>query len=115
MADTRADAYQKRLAGLFAQSAASVTVTRGGVDHTSSCFYEPMDNNTANLYFDGNEEVGLVRPALMLWLQASAEVLVGDVFTYDILTRPGGDLYTVRKLYYFRQGTTPLVLLALCD
>jgi hypothetical protein len=115
MADNRAAAYARRLSGLFAQSAMSLTVIRAGVNHVINCFPEPLDNNTISLYFDGNESVGLVHPGLMLWVEASADVQVDDVFYYPLDMRPGGDLYTVRKQHVFLQGTTPLVLLAVCD
>ena len=115
MADARAGAYARRVAGLFAQSACSLAVLRGGDSHTVQCFFEPMDQGTIGLYFDGNESVGLVHPALMVWTQNAADIQVDDVFYLDDLNRPGGSLYTVRKVQFFRQGDTPLVMLALCD
>ena len=115
MADTRAAAYQRRLAGLFAQSACTLTVTRAGADHSALCFFEPMDQGTIGIYFDGNESVGLLHPALMVWTQNAADIQVNDVFFYDAPNRPGGSLYTARKVQFFRQGETPLVMLALCD
>jgi hypothetical protein len=115
MADGRAVAYGRRIAGLFAQSACTLTVIRAGVNHTVSCFVEPLDNQTISLYFDGNESVGLLHPGLMLWVQAGGDVQVNDIFFYPLDMRPGGDLYTVRKQHVFLQGDTPLLLLAVCD
>ena len=115
MADLRAAAYAKRVAGLFTQSACALTVTRAGVDHGVRCFFHPLDNSTTGIYFDGNETVGLLRPGLMVWTQNTADIQVGDLFYHDAGNRPGGDLYTVRKVQFFRQGDTPLLMLALCD
>ncbi len=115
MADARAGAYAKRIAGLFERSAAALTVTRAGVDHTAHGFFQPLDPTASNLYFDGNESVGLLRPGLMVWLNIAADVQVDDVFVHDAGNRPGGDLYTVRKRQFFREGDTPLLMLALCD
>ena len=39
MADARAAAYARRVAGLFAQSACTLTVTRAGADHDVRCFF----------------------------------------------------------------------------
>ena len=115
MADLRAAAYQKRVAGLFAQSACSLTVTRSGADHVVPCFFAPLDNQTIGTYFDGNEAVGLLHPGLMVWAQITADIQVNDLFYHDAGNRPGGDLFTVRKVQFFRQGDTPLLLLAVCD
>ncbi len=115
MADARAAAYAKRVAGLFAQSAATLTVTRSGSSHEVRCFFQPMDNQTVSLYFDGNESVGLLRPGLMVWTQITADIQPNDLFYHDAPNRPGGDLYTVRKVQFFRQGDTPLLVLAVCD
>lgn len=115
MADNRAAAYARRLAGLFEQSATSLIIIRAGLSHSVSCFVEPLDNQTISLYFDGNEAVGLVHPGLMLWVQATGDVQVNDLFYYPLDLRPNGDLYVVRKQHVFLQGTTPLLLLAVCD
>ena len=115
MADTRAAAYARRVAGLFGQGAATLTVTRAGNDHSVRCFFQPMDNQKVSLYFDGNEAVGLLKPGLMVWTQNAADLKVNDVFYHDAGNRPGGDLFTVRKVQFFRHGDTPLLMLALCD
>lgn len=115
MADARAAAYAKRVAGLFAQSAATLTVQRSGDSHDVRCFFQPMDNSTIGLYFDGNEAVALLHPGLMVWTQNTADIQVNDLFYHDVLNRPGGNLFTVRKVQFFRQGDTPLMMLALCD
>ena len=115
MADLRAAAYGKRVAGLFAQSASTLTVSRAGASHDVRCFFHPLDNSTTGIYFDGNEAVGLLRPGLMVWTQNTADLQPNDLFYHDAPNRPGGDLYTVRKVQFFRQGDTPLLMLALCD
>jgi hypothetical protein len=115
MADNRAAAYQRRLSGLFAQSATSLIVLRAGLSHSIACFVQPLDNQTISLYFDGNEAVGLVHPGLMLWVQASEDLQVDDLFYYPLDLRSYAPIYTVRKQHVFLQGTTPLVLLAVCD
>ena len=115
MADTRAAAYAKRVAGLFAQSACSLTITRSGNSHDIQCFFAPLDNQTIGTYFDGNEAVGLLHPGLMVWTQGTADIQPNDLFYHDAPNRPGGDLYTVRKVQFFRQGDTPLLVLAVCD
>ena len=115
MVNARAAAYARRVAGLFAQSACTQTVIRAGISHDVQCFFEPMDNGTIGTYFDGNESVGLLHPGLMVWTQNTADIQVNDLFYYDAANRPGGGLYTVRKVQFFRQGDTPLLMLALCD
>lgn len=115
MADARAAAYAKRVAGLFAQSAGTLTIMRAGNSHDIQCFFEPLDNQTIGPYFDGNEAVGLLHPGLMVWTQTGADIQPNDLFYHDVLNRPGGSLFTVRKVQFFRQGDTPLLVLAVCD
>ena len=67
---------------------------------------------TAGTYFDANESVGLLRPALSPVHGRRAvptRRAPNDVFFRD------GRLWTVRKTQFFRLGDTPLLLLALCD
>ncbi len=60
-----------------------------------------MDSGTAATYFDANETVGLLRPALSLYLDGSLAdpPLVNDIYFRD------GRLWTVRKTQTFRLGT----------
>ena len=115
MTDLRAAAYARRVAGLFEQSSATLTVSRAGVTHDVRCFYHPLDNTTSGIYFDGNEAVGLLRPGLMVWTRNVGDIVVNDLFYHDAPNRPGGSLFTVRKVQFFRQGDTPLLILGLCD
>ena len=110
MADAKAIAYGRRIRAMFAGSAEGFTLERAGDGSGRRGFFAPMDNGTTSVYFDANEAVGLVKPALMGWLEGDGEApQEGDIFTRD------GRLWTVRKVQAFRQGGTVLVYLMLCD
>ncbi|MGI4789614.1 MAG: hypothetical protein ACRYFS_12275 [Janthinobacterium lividum] len=70
-----------------------------------------MDSPTLGTYFDGNESVSLVHPALSLYADGAVTdpPAANDVFFRD------GRLWTIRKTQIFRLINTPVLILALCD
>ena len=105
-----APAYARRLGALFARAGESLTLSRAGTDLPRTGLFAPLDNGAAGAYFDANESVGLLKPALMLYTEGTADPpQAGDVFTRD------GRLWTVRKVQVFRVAGTALLTLALCD
>lgn len=111
MSDALAQARLRRVAALFGRYGEAATLVRGGVNRSLTVLCAPLDPATAGTYFDANESVGLLRPALSLYLDAAQPnpPLADDVFFRD------GRLWTVRKTQTFRLGNTPLLILALCD
>ena len=114
---TAADAgHGRRVSALFARHGEAFTLIRSGVNQPRVGLFAPMDGATAGTYFDANELVGLLRPALSLYLDGSPSSasgadppVAGDVFFRD------GRLWTIRKTQFFRLGETPLLIQALCD
>ena len=108
---SQAQAYGRRIGALFARAGEGFDLTRAGVTAPRVGLFAPMDNGTAGLYFDANEAVGLVKPALMVYLDGADPDPPGggDIFFRD------GRLWTVRKVQVFRLAGTALLVLGLCD
>ncbi len=104
-------AHARRVSALFARYGEAFTLIRAGANRPGLGLFAPMDGQTAGTYFDANESVGLLRPALSLYGDGGQPdpPLPGDVFFRD------GRLWTVRKTHLFRLGSAPLLVLALCD
>lgn len=111
MSDWQEGARQRRVAALMTRYGESLTLVRAGVNLPLQGLCAPMDGGTAGTYFDANESVGLLRPALSLYVDGvqANQPTANDVFFRD------GRLWTVRKTVTFRLGDTPMLLLALCD
>ncbi len=111
MSDAQAQGHLSRIAALFRRHGEAFTLTRAGESHALQGLFAPMDGQAAGTYFDADESVGLLRPALSLYLDGGQTTLpqANDVYTRD------GRLWTVRKTQVFRLGDTPLLILALCD
>ena len=111
MTDWPDRARSRRVSALFARYGEALTLVRGGVNHPVRGLCAPTDGAEAGAYYDANESVGLLRPALSLYVDGGSAdpPLPNDVFFRD------GRLWTVRKTFAFRLGDTPLLLLALCD
>ena len=111
MTDLPADARARRVSALFARYGETWTRIRAGVNHSQLGLFTPMDGQTLGTYFDGNESVGLLRPALALYSDGADTdpPAANDLFYQD------GRLWTIRKTQVFRLGNTPLLILALCD
>jgi len=103
--------HQKRVTALFALYGETLSVQRSGTGRDVVCVTVPMDGGTTGTYFDANEAVGLIRPALTLYVPGTEPdpPTVDDVFFRD------GRLYTVRKAHVFRQADVPVLMVALCD
>ena len=111
MALSAAQAYARRVSALFGRFGEPFELIRSGVNHDCRGLFVPMDNSVTSIYFDANESVGLLKPALTLYVDGSNgdPPLANDVFFRD------GRLWTVRKVAFFRYGGTTLVILGLCD
>lgn len=104
-------ARARRVSALFAGAGEDFLLIRSGENRPHRGLFAPLDGPTAGTYFDANESVGLLRPALSLYLDGASSdpPVAGDVFFRD------GRLWTVRKTHFFRLGNAPLLILALCD
>ncbi len=111
MTDILAAARARRVSALFMRYGETWTRIRAGVNHPQRGLFTPMDGPTLGTYFDGNESVGLLRPALALYCDGADPdpPVANDLFYRD------GRLWTIRKTQVFRLVSTPLLILALCD
>ena len=111
MTDVLAAARTRRVSALFDSYGETWTRLRAGDSRTQLGVFGPMDGPTLGVYFDGNESVALLHPALALYADGADPdpPAAGDLFYRD------GRLWTVRKTQVFRWGSTPLLVLALCD
>lgn len=111
MTDILAAARTRRVSALFASYGETWTRIRAGISHSQLGLFTPMDGPTLGTYFDGNESVGLVHPALALYSDGADP----DPPAADDLFYRDGRLWTIRKTQVFRLVSTPLLILALCD
>ena len=111
MSDLLALSRARRVSALFVRYGETFTLTRAGVSRSRLGVFTPLDGPATGTYFDGNESVGLLRPALSLYCDGSDPdpPAVNDLFFRD------GRLWTIRKTQIFRLVSTPLLVLALCD
>jgi hypothetical protein len=111
MTDVLAQARARRVTALFTRYGETFTLTTAEVNRSQIGLFTPMDGPTLGTYFDGNESVGLLRPALSLYSDGAQTdpPAANDVFSRD------GRLWTIRKTYIFRLVNTPVLILALCD
>ena len=111
MSDLTTAAHGRRVSALFVRYGEAFTFIRAGMNHSGTGLFAAMDSQTTASYFDANESVGLLRPALSLYVDGALTdpPIANDVFFRD------GRLWTIRKTQTFRQGDTPLLILALCD
>ena len=111
MTDFLAVSRSRRVSALFVRYGEGYTLTRAGVSRGRLGMFALLDGPATGTYFDGNESVGLLRPALSLSSDGADPdpPAVGDLFFRD------GRLWTVRKTHLFRLAGTPLLALALCD
>lgn len=111
MTDELAVSRARRVSALFARYGETFTLTRAGASRSYVGVFAPLDAGATGTYFDGNETVGLLRPALSLYADGADPdpPSVNDLFYRD------GRLWTVRKTQIFRLVSTPLLVLALCD
>jgi hypothetical protein len=111
MTDGLAVSRARRVSALFARYGETFTLIRAGVNHPGLGVFAPLDAGATGTYFDGNETVGLLRPALSLYSDGADPnpPALNDLFYRD------GRLWTVRKTQVFRLVSTPLLVLALCD
>lgn len=111
MTDLLAVSRARRVSALFARYGETFTLLRAGVNYPGVGLFAPLDAGATGTYFDGNETVGLLRPALSLYADGADPnaPAAGDLFYRD------GRQWTVRKTQIFRWVSTPLLVLALCD
>ena len=109
MTDLLAVSRARRVSALFTRYGETFTLIRSGVNRPGLGVFAPLDAGETGTYFDGNETVGLLRPALSLYADGSDPPALNDLFYRD------GRLWTVRKTQIFRLVSTPLLVLALCD
>jgi hypothetical protein len=101
---------------VFTIYSSPVSITTAGVTRTIMGLIIPMDSGTENTFFDGNESVGLLKPAYVLYVAGSepSPPLANDVFTY--LDSGGvGRLLTCEKVQAYRIANVVILYAALCD
>ena len=99
-----------------------VGIIRSGATYTVQGMVLPMDSNTINTYFDANESVGLIKPAVTLYV-AGTETnppLANDTFDttdFDPIrgTFGGAVVITVRKVTAIRIANVVVLYVAVCD
>jgi hypothetical protein len=111
MTDVLAAARARRVSALFASYGEAWTRIRAGVNRAQSGLFTPMDGPTLGTYFDGNESVGLLHPALALYSDGADT----DPPAANYVFYRDGRLWTIRKTQVFRLVSTPLLILSLCD
>lgn len=111
MTDFLAAARVRRVSALFVSYGETWTRLRAGISRSQLGLFTPMDSPAVGTYFDGNESVGLLHPALALYTDGadSDPPVADDLFYRD------GRLWTIRKTQVFRLVSTPALILALCD
>ena len=101
---------QTALANAIQQFGENYDLIRSGTTLPRRAIIAPMDNSTAGVYFDSNEQVGLEKPAQVLYsVDVSDPPVSGDVYSRD------GRLWTVRKTYFTRVNDVVVMILCLCD
>jgi len=111
MNDWQAQGHLRRVAALMERYGERFTVSQAGESRSLRGLFAPADGAATGTYFDANESVGLLKPALSVYVDGgqTAPPQPGEIYTRD------GRLWTVRKSQTFRLGDTPLLYLALCD
>ncbi len=104
------DFLTRPVADMFRRYGEDFTLDRAGSLTPRRGLMVPMSNSDTAVYFDANESVGLIKPALSLYLPGTEDApLEGDIFTR------AGRLWTVRKTWPFVVNNVVVVYLALCD
>lgn len=111
MGDKRGPAARRRIAGLFAHTGESFTLIQASRERPCVGLFVVGSFQTVGAFYDSNEAVGLIRPALSVYVSGAEPQppLSGDLFFRD------GREWTVRKTWIFRVGDTAALNLALCD
>lgn len=108
---------QNAVGAAFAQFGSDLTVTTAGAGRTVRAILSPMDNASAAIYFDANEQVGLFKPSVLLYVAGTEPhpPLVDDTFTDADFPGPSRTTITVLKVQAFRVAGVVALYLALCD
>ena len=106
----------------FQRYGQDLTITQAGTDYTVRALLALMSSADQSTYFDGNESVGLVKPALMVYVPGddpNAGKLENSLFASDFFgggtTRPAALGYTVRKIQAVRIAGVVIVYICACD
>ena len=105
---------QAQMAALVAQHGESVTLNRGGVTRSVKALFEPANAAVVATYFDDNTAVGLVRPCVQVFFDATVSGTDDPPQVLDTFTRDGR-AFTVQKVQFHRLGDTVLLVTALAD
>ena len=108
---------QTQMAALVAQYGESVALDRGGVTRAVRGLFAPANGVVVATYFDDNAAVGLVRPCVQAFFDATVSGTAGtlgppqinDTFTRD------GRPFTIQKVQMHRLGDTVVLIAALCS
>ena len=109
--------YQDIITNAFETYGQNLTITTAGSGRTIRALMTPMDNGTVGVFFDANEQVGLYKPSISLFVPGSetSPPVVGDTFTDGDYPGPDRIIITVQKVQAFRIAGVIVLYLALCD
>lgn len=107
---------QGKFTALVSQYGESVTLDRGGVVRDVRTIFEPANSAVIATYFDDNAAVGLVRPCVQAFFDATMSGTAGtlggpqinDTFTRD------GRPFVVQKIQNHRLSDSIILITALC-
>ena len=107
---------QAKFTALVSQYGESVTLNRGGVDRGVRAVFEPANSAVIATYFDDNAAVGLVRPCVQAFFDATMSGTAGTLGgpqVNDTFTRDGRP-FTVQQVQPHRLGDSVILITALC-
>jgi hypothetical protein len=94
-----------------------ISIQTSGAFRTVTGLVVPMDSGTQGVFFDGNETVGLFKPALTLFVAGSEPnpPKSQDIFLYPYLDAPGHGNVIVQKVFAYCLSGQVVVYECLCD
>ena len=103
-----------QLTALVAAYGEPVTLDRGGTTWAVQMFLEPANAQVISTYFDDNAAVGLIRPCVQVFFDATVSGSNNPPQILDTFTRDGRS-FTVQKIQNHRLSSTLVLISALCD
>ncbi len=113
--------YQATISRAFQRYGHDQTIIQAGNNYTVRVLMTILTPGDENTFFDGNEAVGLTKPAMLMFVPGddpNAGQLENAVFFSDMFgTHPGAtpNEWTVRKIEKVRVGGTVIVYICACD
>ena len=118
-------AVQAQLTALVSTYGETITLDRGGDNRTVKIFLEPANANVIATYFDDNTAVGLIRPVVQVFFDATMSGTnpgggtgpqpgnsAGPPQVLDTFTRDG-TAYALQRVQFHRLADTVVLITAL--